>query len=397
MKNSILFLSLLFLIAASGYSQCEGRDCTKANMDFQPNSFYDNSHPDWQTSNGTPSVSTNSVWLWSANGHFEGINYSGYNFVKGKQYCVSFDATTVVRGGGLANPDAFFRVTATQGNVVGAPVLPLPSPSQVIANENFNATGPPTSANYMYMFTATENFNNLWFHPHSATMPVVEFSFRNLIICEKPSPCDRITFRVQLGEQSGGKTSVSVISVGVPPGTSTQMQIIKNGSTVHNGLPISYLAEPGNYTICMTYKLKDGTLCKKCFDFCIGKWYSKSNPGQSDPDVEVEVVSTKAKMKSIIEFPEALKEKNIEATLKENRVRVFPNPTSNNFTIEADKNVNVSNIEVYNLVSGKKIKQLSLKNRKTNVNLAGQNPGVYNVKIMLLDGSVIYKKVILKK
>ena len=52
------------------------------------NSWNDQSgfHP-WYPSHGSPSVSPNSIWMWSANSIGEGMNLS-YNFLSQKNYCI---------------------------------------------------------------------------------------------------------------------------------------------------------------------------------------------------------------------------------------------------------------------------------------------------------------------
>ncbi len=401
MKKSILFLVFAFLVSMSGYSQCEG-DCVEADMNFTPESNYNNAHPDWQTSHGSPSVSPGSIWMWSANGVGEGINYQSYNFEAGKEYCISFEATTVVRGGGAANANAYFRVAATQGNVMGvytpgggAPLPALTTPSDVIANENWNGTTPPSTSVYTYTFTASDNFDNLWIHPFSATMPVVEFTLRNLRICEIPDPCDDISFNLQLSEQNSGATGVSLIPTGIPPGSTSGMTIIKNGLNVYSGPFISYLAMPGNYTFCLKVRLPDGTRCEKCFDFCIGEWYNRSN-GHVD-EVKTGVISTKKKLDELFEFPDELKEKNIESSLLENSTRVFPNPTSGKFSIEVDKNLEIASVQVYHIALGKAVGELDIKGNNIQVDISKEATGVYDVAIELVNGSVIHEKIILKK
>lgn len=400
MKKSIFFLVFAFLVSMSGYSQCEG-DCVSVNMNFTPETNYNNAHPDWQTSHGSPSVNTGSVWMWSASGVGEGINYQSYNFVAGQEYCISFEATTVVRGGGAANVNAYFRVAATQGNVIGAFVpnggaaLPaLPSPSDVIANENWNGTAPPSTNIYTYTFTASDNFDNLWIHPFSPTFPVVEFTLRDLRICQVSDPCDEIGFNLQLSEQSSGATGVSILPTGIPAGASSSMTIIKNGVNVYNGPFISYLAMPANYTFCLNVRLPDGTRCRKCFDFCIGEWSGRNN---SNSDEKEGVISTKRKLNTLFEFPDELKEKSIEGSLLKDSVRVFPNPTSGKFIIEVDKNLEIAGAQVYNIASGKSVGNLDVKANNIQVDISKEATGVYNVTIELVNGSVIHEKIVLKK
>lgn len=392
MKRLIALLSLSLFLSFSGYAQCDG-DCVEADMNFTPASSYNDSHPDWQVSHGTPTVNVGSAWMWSYNNLGEGMNYSGYNFVQGRQYCISFQATTVTQNGATANANAFFRVAATQGNVTGTGfnIPALPAGSQVIANQNWNATSPPNSSTYTYTFTASQNFNNLWFHPQSATLPQIELTIRNLVICELRDPCEDVSFNVQLSEQNNDATGITLLPTGVPAGSQIQFRIIRNGVNVYSGPPVSYLGQPGNYTICMEARLPDGTRCRKCFSFCIEGWRSLSTQG-GDEVIEVEI-----KQNAFYEFPEELKEQHLEGSSLENKARVFPNPTSGKFNVEVDSDLQIVNAKVYNTVSGRSVGKLDIKANTINIDIAKETVGVYDVAIELADGNVIHKKIILQK
>jgi hypothetical protein len=276
----------------------------------------------------------------------------------------------------------------------GAPLPALTSPSDVIATENWNGTSPPSTSVYTYTFTASDNFDNLWIHPYSPTMPVVELTLRNLIICEVADPCDDISFNLQLSEQNSGATGVSLIPSGIPAGSVSGMSIIKNGINVYSGPFISYLAMPGNYTFCLNVRLPDGTRCTKCFDFCIGEWSDRNN------SVDVEktgVISTKKKLDTLFEFPDELKEKNIEGSLLEDSIRVYPNPTSGKFSIEVDENLEIASVQVFNIVLGRSVGELDIKENNIQVDISREATGVYDVVIELVNGSVIHEKIILKK
>lgn len=401
MKKVSTFLILFLFAQQISFSQCQNGNCVTANMDFAPNSAFQN-NTDWQSSHGSPSVGPGSAWMWSANGLGEGINYHSYNFVAGRQYCITLVANTVVRGGGLADPSAHFRIFATPTDVIGtvttgggASLPALPSPNQPIANENWNATSPPSTNSYTYTFTATNNFNNLWIYPFSATMPVIELTLNRLIICDiTPEPCD-IKFKIGLNEQASGNTAITVQSDPIPAGGVITMNIIKNGTSVYNGLPVSYIATPANYTICMTLTLKSGVKCTKCFDFCIGKWYMKNNILQSE---ENDVISTKSRILDYAPFPEELKEKNIEAFLENDGVQLYPNPTNGIFTIGYNNNNDVIDyIVIDDIRSGKQLKKIYPQSNTFEIDLSKEQNGVYIVKIKFKDGKTISKKVILDK
>lgn len=400
MKKLSIFLFLFILSHQLGMSQCPNGDCVTADMNFEPNSAFQN-NADWQSSHGSPSVNPGSAWMWSANGIGEGINYHSYNFVAGRQYCITLVAKTVVRGGGLANPDAHFKMIATQGDVIGTVTLgggaslpSLPSPNQLIANENWNATGPPSTNSYTYTFTAANNFDNLWIYPFSSTLPVIELTLNRLIICDvTPEPCD-IKFKIALSEHLSGATIVDVFPDSIPVGGVVTISIIKNGVNVYSGLPISYIAAPANYTICMTLTLESGVKCTKCFDFCIGKWYNKS---KFEPKGSEEVISTKAKVKDYEPFPEELKEKNLNVLLSDDELQLFPNPSRGIFTIQSRNKVIIDQVVIDNLRNNQEIKKLNPESETVAIDLSKEKSGIYVAKIRLKDGRIIHKKMILEK
>ena len=382
------------------YSQCPEGDCVEANMDFVPDGAFSN-NADWQASHGSPSVNTGTAWMWSYNSRGEGINYHSYNFVKGREYCITFTARTAVHGGGTANASANFRVFATQGDVIGivttsggASIPPIPNPNQPIANENWNATNPPNTQIYTYTFTAADHFDNLWFFPSSPSLPQVELTLSKLIICDiTPPPCDA-RFKLELNEHTETTTGVSIIPQGVPAGAVTEISIYKNGSLVYNGLPISYLASSGEYRICVTLKFRGGRECQKCFDFCIGKW---STPLLHD-DIGIEVQSIREKAIIDLQFPDSLKEKASFDDVA-NDIQILPNPSSGIFTVQSAKGVTIKNLEVYDLMSGTLLQKTEEKAKtpQSVINLSKQKDGIYNVKITLDNGIVILKKVLVKK
>lgn len=402
MRKRTLFLILLISLSLTTYSQCIG-DCVTPDLNFSPQTSYDNLHPDWQISHGSPSVSPGQFWMWSRNDRGEGMNYSGYNFIQGEEYCITFEATLNTQSGTAAANNAYFRVAATHGNITGLisygnggrPIPPLPATNQIIAQQNWNAamTTNPNTSTYTYTFVAADNFDNLWFHPASPYQvgsAQVNLAIRNINICHMTDPCETINFSLQLNEQSSANTSISFSSVSIPTGAATEMIIIKNGTLEYNGAPISYLAEPGTYTVCMKVKLADGTACEKCFDFCIEEWISR---GQSTETKQGEIIKTEKKLNEVLEFPNALKEKSISET----SIRVFPNPTSGKFTIEVDKSLQVTNVTVHNTVSGRSVGQIDLNEDNIQVDISKETTGVYDVTIELINGSIIHEKIILKK
>ncbi len=189
MKKSFFF----FLIALSyltSYSQCNQGNCQNIQIA---------NGQQWSNSHGTPSWGNNSVWMWSyfSNGAQsiigEGVNYSGFNFVQGQQYCVSFNINATTNTGQIPNANSMMNVVLTQNAIngvqggTGDPVPGTPNPNQTVMGQNIWANG-NNSQTYTFNFTASQNFNNLWFYPSnpSAPNPQIEARVSNLTICQ---PC----------------------------------------------------------------------------------------------------------------------------------------------------------------------------------------------------------------
>ena len=262
----------------------------------------------------------------------------------------------------------------------------------MIANQNWLATSPPNSQVYTYTFTATANFNNLWVHPLSPTLPQVELEVSKLIICEVP-PC-KADFQVVLNDHpEDGITTISPSPQAVPAGAKAQVDIYQNGKLVYSGFPKNYLAKPENYTICMTFILKDGRKCQKCTDICIGKWYTNREKFAADDTVKASV----KKAETALSFPEYLKE---ESSLQQDAeaIRLHPNPGNGLFELKSDSALDINQIEIYNMQGTLIEKQnSSLHTKLMNVDLSTHKDGPYFVKITLSDDRTITKKVMIGK
>ena len=71
--------------------------------------------------------------------------------------------------------------------------------------------------------------------------------------------------------------------------------------------------------------------------------------------------------------------------------RIYPNPTSGNFTVEG---LNVAKVEVYNLVGQKVFEQQG--NKVVNIDASRWNKGIYLINVLNENGSVETKKLVVK-
>ncbi len=178
----------MFLV---GFVTTYGQQCTDGDCQNIPVSRTQG----WSNSHGSPSWGSNSVWLWSyRSGNIigEGVNYSGYNFVQGEEYCVSF---TLDAGTNAATPapnqNCSMNVFLTQAAIVGAqsvgggnPIPAITNPNQQIMGQNIWSGG-NNSTTYQFTFIAGSNFNNLWFYPSNpaAPNPQIEVRISEVNIC----------------------------------------------------------------------------------------------------------------------------------------------------------------------------------------------------------------------
>ena len=210
--KKVIFLFLVTLAYWSSHGQCTQGNC-------QTNIPIANGN-NWSESHGTPTWGNNSVWLWSyqiaGNGFNvggEGVNYSGFNFVQGEQYCVSFTLAADTNTGNLPANNVSMNVILTQNAVVGTtgsntnnPIPATPNPNQVLMNQNIWNSVPNTQT-YTFNFTANQNFNNIWFFPQNpnAPNPQIEVSISNLSICNACDPTDSPAFDIDISCDNGNK------------------------------------------------------------------------------------------------------------------------------------------------------------------------------------------------
>jgi len=404
LATAALFSAHLSMAQQVAPQQCEG-NCVDVDMNIGPPSHGGPiTNPNWSYSHGSTNISPTGFWAWSANSIGEGMNYSGYNFIAGRQYCISYLVTTATHDGNPSDPASAFNIIATNGPVVGmvtwAGGAPIPAPTppfQVVENKTWNTflgNGITGQTEWVTVyFTATNNFNNLFIFPSSPGMPPVNVTVSGIRICEI-NPC-QARFSVAIGEYNAPLSTLDILTPFIPAGFYVcQENIIRNGVLVYSGMPISYLAQPGNYTVCVTFCNKEtGQRCTKCFDFCIGKWHSPdiavpvdpSDPGISD----IKSLEVPARPAEVV--PDHLKENPFEVPV----MLVSPNPSKGgDFRISISDKSTIAQVEVYN-ASG----QLIQTTRSNAVNAEMQlkaAPGIYFLKAKLADGKELSSKLVIE-
>lgn len=289
MKKLILFLFLG--INHFTNAQCPSGVCVTAPMDFTYSGNGSSLNNKWTQSYGSPTVGPGYIWLWSYSNRGEGVNYSGYQFVAGRKYCISYTINTKTQTLATPNANAQFNMvltpTTVTGNITassGAAIPAIPNGSQSIVNtlwSTFPNNAPNTANNtlntntYNVSFTANSSFNNLWIYPSSPTLPQVEVLLSELTICDiTVPPCDA-SFDYNINVKSNGEKSLTVTNQSA--NGSSYIVVSKNGNVMYNGTNTTIaLNGAGNYKVC-NYTKTTSTKCESCSEFCIG--------GKEDTDI----------------------------------------------------------------------------------------------------------------
>lgn len=403
MKKLIVFAAaaLFSTYMTAQAQQCQG-NCVDIDMNIGPASHGGPiTNPDWSYSHGSPNISPTEFWAWSANSIGEGMNYSGYNFIAGRQYCVSYLVTTNTHTGTPSDPSAAFNIIATNGPVVGwvttsggAPIPATPPGSQTVDSKpwgTFMGGGFSGITEWVTVtFTATSNFNNLWIFPSAMAEPPVNVTVHGIRICEI-TPCE-VNFNVVLGEYvQGNLTTIDILTPWLQPGYYVcNEEIYWNGGLIYSGMPVSYLGQPGNYTVCVTICNKEtGQRCRKCFDFCVGKWHTQDIVVV--PSDNADPKSAEVRPSTGQGVPEEMKENPLDAGAM---LLVVPNPSKGDFRLSLSNKASISSVSVYNS-NGVLIHSASSNSDVVNMSLRSP-AGMYIVKARLQDGREITSKLIIE-
>ena len=255
---------------------CQG-ECVSIDMNFPHNSAFTGSYAAWTPSHGSPSVSPNNAWMWSANNIGEGINLN-YSFSQGQNYCLDIDAFTNVDTNSPPNANARANINLTPNAVNGVVVtgggtsIPaLPAGSQTIWNQTYSTLPDGAVSNYLFNFTSFSNYNNIWFHPSSPALPAVHLAIKKVNICIiREDPC-KFKLSAQYKSYCNRVTFYPIISV--PSGSTNQVQTylweFGDGTTSNEANPTHFYNVGGAYTAVLTVLVinKDGKCCTKKYKF----------------------------------------------------------------------------------------------------------------------------------
>ncbi|MEQ8908036.1 MAG: PKD domain-containing protein [Vicingaceae bacterium] len=214
---------------------------------------------------------TNHMWMWSFSDVGEGV-FTLYPFIAGEIYEVSYklwmDATS--------NPISQFRVELSNGLApVNGPSTAMPTP---IGNQSLTTqawSGTNSWITITETFTASQNYNQLWFYPYLSAIPQTgQAACRIDDICIKniDDPCEMIKHSTI--EVAGTEPFTFNVS-GLPNDLYEFLGFnwdFGDGNTA-SGLSVSHdysldVVGPGSitYTVCLTVYYFDPTTSQCCHE-----------------------------------------------------------------------------------------------------------------------------------
>ena len=255
---------------------CSGK-CFNANMNFPNDNYFITSYENWSASHGTPSVFPNSAWIWSANKIGEGMNFK-HSFISGKNYCIeSLFQQFSYSPNNLGSKYSKIVLTpnpvyAPPNGTLGQPIPSTPNPNQLLLNKNYVNSSNPFLKNYVINFTASSNYNNIWFYPYSASEQV-NMQIKSLKICESyDDPCQ---YEVRIIKNQSCTFARFYSWIILPTGTSVTVTGYKwdfgDGTYSNEASPDHFYPSAGTYNGTLTIMTKnlDGKCCSKRFRFQI--------------------------------------------------------------------------------------------------------------------------------
>ena len=161
---------------------------------FTPNVFNPKINTStFQVSHGSPSNTSNGIWMWSYSNIGEGI-FINYNFKRGKKYCI--EADVILSKSGTREPinsGATFNFEAANTlshNPVssGGRAIANPIPREGIYSGNYASGGYPFNSSFTInkTYSPNNNYSQLWIYPRNPGRPhpQLEMTLTRLVIKE---------------------------------------------------------------------------------------------------------------------------------------------------------------------------------------------------------------------
>ncbi len=186
---------------------------------------------------------------------------------------------------------------------------------------------------------------------------------------------------------AGHGTNTGYINLTVDGGTPGYSYLWSNGSTQQN---LTGLAS-GNYTCTITDAVGCTTTASKTVPMAPASLSHYIAPVNNPRDLSVDGNTDPKSGTSVSSLGLS---NHAATTLKAGDVQVYPNPTSNEFTL---KTGDVSNAEISLIdMNGNTVSQLKSESTETNINVSNLAKGNYIIEIRTADGNMINKKVAVK-
>lgn len=339
----------------------------------------------WYVSHGSPSTGSpapgggsNGIWMWSYSGRGEGI-YSCYKFERGRTYRICFWVQNTRNCSNNPGNLMVFAANGLSGNGPGSTTIAVPASSQLISSSfTYSASWVLVS----YVFTANNNYNQLWIYPFRAG-PSIDYLQYELNIdritvapisqgeeCQiPPSPCNA-HFQTTISGLiiNGNPTRVFTVDA-YDPGATYIWDVDGTSYTVA-GSSFSMDFTQGIHTVCLTVITSDGRQCRYCQTFCVIVEEIILQPGDADATQGRAGHNT-----GIVQ----LTGDNAKA------YRLYPNPASTELSLEYFTNNNEKvKVQLIDMM-GRSLKTVEMQVQKGNnvikMNINGIPNGSYTIKV----------------
>jgi hypothetical protein len=266
--------------AALLFSSQVSAQCLNVNGDFESftgpiitspntasNAWINDDLDNWYVSHGSPTTGsspTTNMWMWSYYGTGEGV-YTEYSFVAGQTYELCYS----VWRDGTSNPTSEVRVELSNGltpQYSTGTTVPTPAGNQSLTTQPWTGTG--SWVTITETFTASNNYNQLWFYPYLAGAPTPwQAACRIDSVCVKPVVVDPCAFEPVFEVSYEEECVVNFTNTSFIPTGLTVLETywdFGDGNTATGANVSHYYGTGGVYNVCMTVWVinEDGECCQ---------------------------------------------------------------------------------------------------------------------------------------
>lgn len=236
---------------------------------------------------GSPSFGPGYIMMWSLESWSEGVSFTNYQFKKGGEYCLDYvyhysTQYNLLYSYNTANLNAILTKTTVLGTLTPnyAAIIPtIPAGSQQVSFKNLNGANlinPPSAYREIVNFTSNDDYQNILFYPFTNVKPMVYYTLRKVIICEKNisiSPCDfKVDVKINLKCQSASFIPIVTYPNGSSVAVNGYSWDFGDGQTSNDSQNINHIySSTGVYygTLIVNVILPNGECCTKKVKFTV--------------------------------------------------------------------------------------------------------------------------------